>query len=267
MSKAIDVWVGIFKTIQEAACYARQGKVSKKGPFNGQPTSFEQERWVRHQLKEAEQLQQDENRPGASRGILKEVLAGYVAGRDKSLSVVDFGGGLALEFLRLREAMLPMQRMNFCVIETPTICRTGKVFFRTEPRVCFRATLPIGGRRVDVFHAANSLHYVVNWKGLLTRVSRLQPELIVLAGITAGPIPTFGSLQNYYGDWLPVWFWNQNEFVSFVEGLGYECIFRGQTEARYFGRVRDLPMPKFPRTHRLRRKCDLVFRRRVWRPS
>jgi hypothetical protein len=91
----------------------------------------------------------------------------------------------------------------------------------------------------------------------------MNPELLVLVGITAGGrIPTFATLQNYYGNWLPVWFWNQNEFVSFIEGLGYECILSQDAEARYFGRVRNLPMSNFPRTHRLSRKCDLVFRRK-----
>ena len=265
MKKEINVWEGIYSNIQEAASRARQLEISKRVSPNDHAKSFEQERWVQHQLKEADRLQQGDYRSGASRGILKEVLAGYVARRDGSLSVIDFGGGLALEFFRLKGGGLPTQNLSFCVIETPTICRTGRVFFRTEPRVHFRSTLPKDNRRVDVFHAANSLHYVIDWKGFLTRVSRLQPNLIVLAGITAGPIPTFGSLQSYYGNWLPVWFWNQDEFVSFIEGLGYECVLRAKAEARYFGRVRDLPMSKFPRTHRLQRKCDLVFKRRIGR--
>ena len=156
-----------------------------------------------------------------------------------------------------------MQRLRFCVIETPTICRIGRDFFRAEPNVSFRSTLPNTVRRVNVFHAANSLHYVNNWKSFLTRVSRLRPELIVLAGITAGHVPTFATLQTYYGNWLPVWFWHQKELVSYVEGLGYECVLCSEAEARYFGRIRNLPMSNFPLTHRLPRKCDLVFRRRV----
>lgn len=265
MSKRGNVWVGIYPTLQEAAAHARQLQQSRRVSRDSRLHSFEQERWVQHQIKEAEQLQQGDYRPRASRGILKEVLAGYVAGRKKGPSVLDFGGGLALEFLRLKGAHYPAHRMRFCVIETPTICRTGRAFFRASPNVTFRSTLPQKGSRVDVFHAANSLHYVKNWKGFLKRVSRLQPELLVLAGITAGQIPTFATLQSYYGNWLPVWFWHQKEFMSFVEELGYECVLCGEAEARYFGRVRDLPMSNFPRTHRLPRKCDLVFRRRIGR--
>jgi putative methyltransferase (TIGR04325 family) len=193
------------------------------------------------------------------------VLAGYLAGRPGIISVLDFGGGLALEFLRLHAAKFPTQQLRFCVIETPTLCRTGKLFFRSEPGVRFRATLPTDGQSVNIFHAANSLHYLRDWKGFLVRASRLNPELLVFPGVMAGPIPTFGSLQCYYGDKLPVWFWNDTEFIAFVEGLGYECVLRSPSEARYFGRVRDLPMSNFPPSHRLQRKCDLVFRRNTMR--
>ncbi len=256
-----NVWAGVYGTIQEAAQNARRLTRSAKRNSRGGTSSFEQRRWVQHQLNEARQLRQDGNRPGASRGILREVLAGYLAGHRGSVSILDFGGGLALEFLRLQAAKVPTAHMRFCVVETPTICRAGKVFFRFDGNVTFRSTLPTDGRRVNIFHAANSLHYVADWQGFLVRAVRLKPDLVVLPGVMAGPIPTFGSLQGYYGNQLPVWFWNETEFIGFVEALGYECVFRNQTEARYFGRVRDLPMSNFPRTHRLRRKCDLVFRR------
>jgi len=256
-----QVWAGVYTSIKEAALDASRGAPSKA---LRRPTaiSFEKRRWVQHQIEEARRLREDGNRPGAGRGLLREVMAGYLAGRRGLISILDFGGGLALEFLRLQAANLPRRQLRFCVIETPTLCRTGKAFFRLEPSVRFRTTLPSDGRSVNIFHAANSLHYVVDWKGFLFRASRLKPELLVLPGVMAGPIPTFGSLQRYYGDQLPVWFWNENEFIGFVEELGYECVFRSPAESRYFGRVRDLPMANFPRSHRLRRKCDLVFRRK-----
>ena len=257
-ARAPHVWAGIYQTIQAAASEVKRKRASRPAR-----NSFEQRRWIQHQINEAKQLRQNGNRPGAGRGLLREVVAGYLAGRRGLISVLDFGGGLALEFLRLRAANLPDQQLRFCVIETPTVCRTGKAFFRSEPGVRFRTTLPTDGRPVNIFHAANSLHYVMDWKQFLFRASRLKPELLVLPGVMAGPIPTFGSLQRYYGDQLPVWFWNDNEFIGFVEGLGYECVLRSPAESRYFGRVRDLPMANFPRSHRLKRKCDLVFRRKT----
>jgi putative methyltransferase (TIGR04325 family) len=255
-----NVWAGVYSTMQEAALDAKRAE-GRNGHSRGKTNSFEQRRWVQHQLNEANALRRDGNRPGASRGLLREVLAGYLVGRRGSISVLDFGGGLALEFLRLQAAKLPTQHIRFCVVETPTICSAGKAFFGFDGSVTFRSTLPTDGRRVNVFHAANSLHYVADWKGFLARAVRLKPEVLVLPGVMAGPIPTFGSLQCYYGNRLPVWFWNEKDFVGYIEGLGYECVLRNEAEARYFGRVRDLPMSNFPRTHRLRRKCDLVFRR------
>jgi len=264
-SQRTHVWAGVYRTIQEAALDARRASGASRSSSGRRSSSFEQQRWVQHQIEEARELREDGNRPGASRGILKEVLAGYLVGHFTPISIMDFGGGLALEFLRLQAARLPMKNIRFCVIETPTICRVGKAFFRFEDRVSFRSTLPRAGRRINIFHAANSLHYVLNWKTFLARALSLKPELLVLPGVMAGPIPTFGSLQSYYGNRLPVWFWNEDEFISVVEGLGYDCVFRNQAEARYFGRVRDLPMSNFPRSHRLRRKCDLVFRRKTVR--
>lgn len=222
--------------------------------------TFSQSRWTDGQQNLVEGVATGrEKRAGGM--LLREILAGWMAAQDGEVKVLDFGGGLGIEYLMLASSIMPLHRLTFDVVESIGICRIGRKLFRQTPNIHFRTRLPVPPATYQVFHAANSLHYVGNWQHFVGNIAKLRPSVIVLAGVTAGSIPTFATVQNYYGAKIPVWFWNENDLATEFAKHGFQLIMKTEAEARYFSRVRNLPMDNFPRSHRLRRKCNLIFRR------
>jgi putative methyltransferase (TIGR04325 family) len=230
-------------------------------PEDSDPQAFSEDRWTAAQRAEATALLQNPSAPSAGGSILPEVLAGWHSAGVGKTTLVDFGGGLALEYIRLRGRGFPVDKLRYTVIETPPVCTVGRELFAGEPNVTFRSAIDEVAGPIDVFHAGSSLQYVRDWRGLLDRVQHLGPRLLVLAGTLTGAIPTFASLQNYYGCKIPMWFVNQGELQAHLAALDYTCISDQPVDARYFGRVRNLPMAHFPKTHRLPRKRHLIFAR------
>jgi putative methyltransferase (TIGR04325 family) len=237
------IWEGIFS----------------KFPTGGGNVAFSSKRWIERQKLEAEELMRNPSAPSSGGSVLADILPGWIAARGTATKIVDFGGGLALEYLRTKGRGVPVDQFAYTVVETEPVCRAGREVFRKTSGVAFASKLAACRGPIDIFHAASSLHYVRDWKSFLRRVADLGPELLVLAGTLAGAVPTFASLQNYYGTTIPVWFLNQGELFARLGELGFKCISDQPAAARYFGRVRPLPMQNFPSSHRLRRKRNFIF--------
>jgi putative methyltransferase (TIGR04325 family) len=105
------------------------------------------------------------------------------------------------------------------------------------------------------------LHYVDDWKGLLDRFALLQPAYILFADLPAADNQSFVTTQMYYGQRIPVHFWNLDEFVSCIRDRGYELVLRSRYRGYYIERDADLPTAHFDPDHRLAYVVQLIFRR------
>lgn len=220
--------------------------------------TFSATRWINRQIEEAKSLMALRGTLAKTQSILGDVLIGYGAQTENPIRVLDFGGGLALEYLKLQVRNLPMDRLDYYVIENKDVCQVGESFY-TENNIHFFADLSHPHHPYDIFYAESSFQYLENWKKALLQIFDHQPKLLLLCGMLVGNIPTFSTLQTYYEHQLPVWFLNQEELRAFLELHHYKLVSQQVANARYFGKQCNLPMQNFPKPYRLRRKCNLIF--------
>ncbi len=242
----------------EAAFRIWEGIVEAFPPAPETPPAFHSERWLAAQRNAVESARAAVQGGGPSTMIdalpLPALLAPLVDPQS-ALSILDFGGGAGVLYPTLRDC-LPDAALDLHVVETAAVCDLGRELFGADGPT-FHETLPDG--RFDVVHAASSLHYVADWKAMLARFAAYEPRLIVLAGLTAGDIPTFVTHQAYYGARIPVWFFARDAVIDAMAAAGYRLAYRSLLDFPYLGARGPLPMDHFPASHRLDRKCNLAF--------
>jgi putative methyltransferase (TIGR04325 family) len=189
------------------------------------------------------------------RSALLPAVAAMMLHDRPRLRLLDFGGGLGLGFLQLGATLLDAERVDYVVIEDPRVCEEGRRLYGRRP--AFLDTLPAGP--VDLVHAASSLQYVEDWRGTLRALAALQPEYMLLSDLFIGPIPSFVSLQNYYGSRIAHWFWNEAEFLEACRDAGYTVLMRAPLHARRLGQD-GVPMDSLPATHRIEQSSQVLLR-------
>ena len=176
------------------------------------------------------------------------------------LSILDFGGGLGIGYMTLKESIpFCSQSIKYNIVELPEICIQGLGLFPNE--IAFYDTLPRKGR-YDLVHSASALQYIDDWKGLLLKFASYQPKYILLSDVFAGSIPTFVTLQNYYGSKIKHWFFNLNEFISYFNSIGYNLNMKSYVNSRRLESDDILPMQNFPESHQLEQTLHLLFSRK-----
>lgn len=173
--------------------------------------------------------------------------------------MLDFGGGLATSFPALLASLTSLDGLEFHVVESKGVCEKAQddLVFSENAKLFFHTELP--GGKFDVIHAARSFQYVDDWKGLLHSFVQLRPKYLILAGVLAGDIEPFVSLQNYYGYKIRVRFLNFKELVSETEHLGFRLIYKSLHISKRLGKEGPLPMDNFPAERRIVHPCQLLF--------
>lgn len=190
--------------------------------------------------------------------VLPVVAALVGHGRDR-LSILDFGGGMGTGYLALMADMAEVNKVDFHVVEMASVCQAGRELFAGGPAPHFHETLPEQPATMDIVHCGSVLQYINDWRGLLSRLAQFRPSHMVLSDLMAGDIDTFATVQNYYGDTIPHWFWNVNDVIDTVHALGYRLLFKAPYVGVFLGEQGPLPMDNFPPERRLRHACHLVF--------
>lgn len=196
---------------------------------------------------------------GLSREYPLALLAALAHPETRALGVLDFGGGIGNSFPAVRVALPRARALAFHCVENARLCAEGRTRWRDFPEIVFHEFLDQVPRPVDIVHAGSALHYVEDWAGLARALLAFRPRYLALSDVPAGDIPTFASIQNYYGRTMKHWFWNLGEFVGRIEDLGCKLIFHAPYQGVYLGREGPYPMDNFPPTHRLGHSCNLIF--------
>lgn len=192
--------------------------------------------------------------------ILPTVIAMASADREL-LKVLDFGGGMASSFLPLVASLPTDKSIEFHVVESAGICETGEKLFPKEMPLFFHEEFPASGH-YDVIHAGRSFQYVDDWRGMLHAFAALTPDYLVLAGVLAGDIEPFVTLQNYYGYKIRVRFLNLGELIQEADSAGFQLLSKSLHLSKRLGKTGPLPMENLPVAHRLEYPCQLLFRAR-----
>ena len=149
-------------------------------------------------------------------------------------------------------------RVEYTIVEVPQIEDEGRRLF--SGRVRYVEALPPAGA-FDLVHASSSLQYVADWRLTLRSLGGYGASVMLLSDVFAGPVPSFVTLQHYYGSRIPHWFINLDELVSTCAAGGYRVAMKSHVSARRLGVDDRLPMEQFPETHRLEQSLHSLMHR------
>ena len=193
--------------------------------------------------------------------LLPAVAATMMATRDR-LRILDFGGGLGIGYMALVEGIPhAATRVDFTIVDLPWTVDEGRRLLPGAVR--YMDALP-GEEEFDLIYSVSALQYIENWRMTLGALLDCRADFILLSDVFAGEIPTFVTLQNYYGSRIPHWFWNFEELLEVCSAAGYTLVTKEfNTAARRCALGDTLRMDHFPKTHRLWQSLHLLLRRQV----
>jgi putative methyltransferase (TIGR04325 family) len=244
-----------------------EGVYDSFGDVQGDTSIFDEEIWLgkvtdraRDALK-ASHIQAAIAPVTESRDYALPVVAALAARPNETLRILDFGGGLATTFIPLVQMLPKAQPLEFVVVEKEKLCAKGHDLFKDDDRVRFVQSLPAPDTKFEIVHCGSSLHYVSDWREVLFALSRYRPDYLIFADIPTSEDSTFVTAQVYYGKRIPVRFWNLDEFVGHVNGLGYGLVFGARYGANFTRKQIEDLFCDFPERHRANYFSQLIFKR------
>lgn len=247
-----EIWEGVYSNFEEAA---EDGAV------------FDSKRWIDKEKARAEALLKSMRSKwplsdaADTRDYILPLVVALSGTSEEKISVLDFGGGLGTSYLSTLASVVKPSTVEFHIVEGDAIAKVGSELFANHPNVHFHVELPSFENPITIVHAGSSLHYVEDWMAMVHSFSEYKPRYLVYSDLPAGEIETFVTKQNYYGEKIPVWFWNISEFVSATEKLGFRLIYQSRFISPSELVRRSIKMCKFPRKYRLGSCCQLLFER------
>jgi putative methyltransferase (TIGR04325 family) len=188
------------------------------------------------------------------RHLLLPLVVACINGSER-VRILDFGGGLAIDYVLLSQATGGGADAEFHIVESPALVDAGARLFESDRRVNFHDRLPASLPPLDLLHISTALQYVDDYPALLTSLIAYRPRYVLMVDLPAGDIPTFATGQvNVRGSVIPSWFFNAREIIALVESAGYRVTFKALSAQRF-------DLGNFPVSHRLSHSCHLLFAR------
>lgn len=256
MNNKITIWQGVYKNFKEA---------------EGELEVFDETKWQDGLLARLDDdlTNYNTNSELKQNTLTHEyplsIVAALLYVEHNQLSILDFGGGLASQYLTLSAAIPNLDKFNFTIIETQNTCEHAKNKLNNFKNLNFYPDLDSlkksnTNTKFDIIHIGSALQYIENWKELLSTLLELKPKFLVLSDTMAGEINTFVTTQYYYGKYIPTWFWNINEFVNEIENFNCKLIHKSLYMGKFFGKRNILPMDNMPINNQLKHACNLIFK-------
>jgi putative methyltransferase (TIGR04325 family) len=240
------IWEGVYKTFQDVDI---------------SPNPYESEIWIKKQIDEV----QNKINSSSTNSFIQPIatsndyslpfVVAIVSSKKNLTNILDFGGGLAVSYFPLRKMIPDDKKIFFKVIENNKLSSIGEKLFLEYEEIDFESEIPVD-QHYDIIHCGSSFHYVEKWNEMLQRFISNNPEFIIFTDLPAGDIETFVTTQNYYGNKIPVNFWNLDEFINSLNSLGYSLIFKSRIFSKYLDYLKDFPLP-----YRLSYFSQLIFKK------
>lgn len=194
------------------------------------------------------------------RSTLLPAVAGMLLEQADPLRILDFGGGLGIGYMTLRESVVRHSKsIEYTIVEVTEVCAAGRELLPAS-EVTYVDSLPVKGE-FDLVHSASALQYIEDWAAVLRVMSGYGAQYILLSDVFAGAVPTFVTLQNYYTSRIRHWFLNLDELLEVFASAGYHLVMKSFVSSRRAGVSDALPMNNFPASHRLAQTLHLLLRR------
>lgn len=191
---------------------------------------------------------------------LLPVIAGIVQGKNRSVRILDFGGGLGFSYYQIREGLSGDAEFELCVVDIEEVCAEGRRVFEGEANISFHSAIPeASGQGFEIVHIGSSLQYIEDWQSQLGALCEVAAEYVLMANIPAGDIETFATAQNYYGSRIPCWFFDVRDLISTMEENDYRLVFKSSYLTKVYGVDQPYPLDNFEPQYRVKYPCMLLF--------
>lgn len=244
------IWEGVYSNFQD---------VPEIGP------GFRGGKWIENSLKKIYALREIAEKENIIpevtryRESILPVVASMAYNEKGEIKILDFGGSLGFTYYQVIQSLPSAENFEFHIVENEAVCEAGREFFKQNEKIIFYSDLPNSNKRFDIIHMSSSIHYVEKWQDIIARMRLYQPRYILFTDLLAGNIPTYASIQNYYGSKIPVWFLNVDEVIKTMESQQFKIIFKATYISKILGLEQPFPQGNFNKKYRLRHSCILLF--------
>lgn len=174
---------------------------------------------------------------------LAHLVTNYAADR-----ILDWGGSLGATYQCLLKLVGFRHHLIYDIVETPKTVEAATKLYANVPH--FYTEIP--QKQYDIIFSQNAIQYASDWAAVVAQWAAVKPQFIVGAGMLLSDAPSFVTIQNWFGEMIPVWFINRDEFLSQLPE--YELC----SEVR----ARRVNMANFPEELRIRCTKNLMLRRK-----
>ncbi len=250
-TKNFSVWEGVYESFDEAG---------------GDLDAFDTDIWLNKQreriIKEFIQLGSNDFIPSnaVSKDYPLSLIVALLLTLQDTISILDFGGGMGNLYLELL-AKVPnaASKVKYIIVENNAVIRSIPDEIINLPNLFFLNNFDLIEQPIHIIHFGSALQYMHDWQSLLKKlIMQFKPKYLSFSDLLAGPIPTFVSLQNYYGKKIPVWFWNITFFNSTLQPLYYDLIYKTFYKTTILNKE-DFPNAALPETHRIAQTVNLIY--------
>lgn len=238
-----NIWEGVYASFNEV-------------PSCGQ--GFDSQKWLTRSEQELSERLEVATASGLTDSPLP-IVASILGSTQKTISCLDFGGGLGHHYLTLKESIMPNIDLNYTVIEGTKSCEIAEKYFTSYNDIKFIDTLPSFNLSFDIVHSSSSMQYIDDWKDLLKAFTAYTPKYFIFSDLVAGNNEAFITHQNYYESKIPYRFFNLVEFISTVEDFGYKLIYQSNFFANTLNQYAHIEMNNFPVHLRVGFAKNLIF--------
>ncbi len=244
--KEIKIWEGVYKNFKETGV--------KNDVFN-------EEAWVSNSLKKLEKIVRDRSgnySENLNQDALLPLLTASILSTNKKPTVLDFGGGLGISYAQILKSVGKAENVKFFIVEKEAVCKAGSKFFKNNKQVIFLNSLP-KIKKIDLIHLRSSLQYMEDWKNVLAKLVEYKPSFFLFIDLFAGNVPTYVTLQNYYGKKIPCQFLNINDVIKEMKKNGFEVLYKAPFPSTFFCKLSDFPQSNLPTKYRVKNSYNILF--------
>jgi putative methyltransferase (TIGR04325 family) len=250
MNKEFFIWEGIFDDFKKAQNFA-DGFGFSGDTYNTRAYDAAKECLISLEKKDPIPFFHKQ------RSVVLPPVAAMILNQKSKIDILDFGGGLGIGYMTLKESISYIsKKINYTILELPNICKQGNDLHNGE--VNFVDTFQ-NLNEFDLVHSSSAIQYIEEWKNLVKRFCSFKAEHILMSDVFAGNFNTFVTLQNYYSNKIPHWFFNIEEFIETFKQNGYSLTMRTYVSAKRLNYDDELPMTNFEKNFRLKYTSHMLF--------
>ena len=191
------------------------------------------------------------------RSVLLSPIVAMMLNNQSQIDILDFGGGLGIGYMTLKESIVnARQKINYTILELPEICKQGKELHKDE--INFLDNFP-DTNEFQLIHSSSAIQYIEDWQNLIKKLCSYNAKYILMSDVFAGDFETFVTLQNYYSNKIPHWFFKFSDFIEIFNQNGYFLEMRTYVSAKRLNYEDELPMNNFEDNYKLKYTSHLLF--------